>query len=37
MLDKSGPKRSPINKAFKENGIRFRTKTILLDKGEVYI
>ena len=37
MLDESGPKRSLINKAFKEDGIRPRTKTTLLDKGEVYI
>jgi hypothetical protein len=36
-LDKYGPKRSLINKAFKEDGIRPRTKTTLLDKGKVYI
>ena len=37
ISDKSGPKRSLINKAFKEDGIRPRTKTTLLDKGKVYI
>ena len=36
MSDKQGPKRSLISKAFKEDGIRPRTKTTLLDKSEVY-
>ena len=37
MLDKQGPKRSLISKAFKKDRIRPRTKTTLLDKGKVYI
>ena len=36
MLDKQGPKRSLMGKAFKEDGIRLRTKTTLLNKGKVH-
>jgi len=36
MSDKQGPNRSPIGNASKEDGIRPRTKTTLLNKGKVY-
>ena len=37
MLDKQGPKRSLMGKAFKKDKIRPKIKTTLLDKGKVYI
>ena len=37
MSDKQDPKRSLISKAFKEDGITLKTKSTLLDKGEVHV
>ena len=36
MSDEQDPKRSPMSKASEEDGMRPRTKTTLLDKGEVH-